>query len=221
MENIQNNEVQEVRSLPRIGSPAPKFEAVTTHGNLSLDDYKGSWLILFSHPADFTPVCTTEFIGFQEIYPELKELNTELLGLSIDSVHSHIAWVRNIEEKFDTKIEFPVIADLSMDVAEKYGMIMPDESDTEASRAVFVIDDKQIVRAVIYYPLTTGRNMDEMLRLVKALQTSDEHKVATPADWREGDRVIVPPALTQDGAAERLDDKNMECVDFYFCTREL
>src|SRR5690625_4529700 len=220
-ELLQNQVTEEVRSLPRIGSPAPQFEAVTTHGELKLEDYKGSWVILFSHPADFTPVCTTEFIGFQEIYPELREMNTELLGLSIDSVHSHIAWVRNIEEKFGTKIEFPVIADLSMDVAGKYGMIMPDESDTEASRAVFVIDDKQIVRAVIYYPLSTGRNMDEMLRLVKALQTADEHKVATPADWREGDRVIVPPALTQDGAAERMEDKNMECVDFYFCTRDL
>lgn len=211
----------EIRSLPRIGSPAPNFEAVTTHGNLSLNDYKGKWVILFSHPADFTPVCTTEFIGFQKISPQLKELNTELLGLSIDSVHSHIAWVRNIEEKFDVKIEFPVIADLSMDVAEKYGMIMPDESSTEASRAVFVIDDKQVVRAIIYYPLSTGRNMDEMVRLVKALQTHDEHKVATPADWQEGDRVIVPPAKTQAEADERMNDDSIECVDFYFCTKEL
>lgn len=212
---------QEVRSLPRIGSPAPQFEAVTTHGNLKLEDYKGSWVILFSHPADFTPVCTTEFIGFQKIYPQLKEMNTELLGLSIDSVHSHIAWVRNIEEKFGTKIEFPVIADLSMDVAEKYGMIMPEESSTEASRAVFVIDDKQVVRAVIYYPLSTGRNMDEMVRLVKALQTADEHQIATPADWQEGDRVIVPPSPTQEGADARMKDDSIECVDFYFCTKEL
>lgn len=222
MSEVQNNQVeQEVRSLPRIGSPAPQFEALTTHGELKLEDYKGSWVILFSHPADFTPVCTTEFIGFQKISPQLKEMNTELLGLSIDSVHSHIAWVRNIEEKFGTKIEFPVIADLSMDVAEKYGMIMPDESSTEASRAVFVIDDKQIVRAVIYYPLSTGRNMDEMVRLVKALQTADEHQVATPADWQEGDRVIVPPAGTQEGSEERMNDDSMECVDFYFCTKEL
>lgn len=221
MKQTENVVVEDVRSLPRIGSPAPQFEAVTTHGNLKLEDYKGNWLILFSHPADFTPVCTTEFVGFQNIYPQLRELNTELLGLSIDSVHSHIAWVRNIEENFDTKIEFPVIADLSMDVAEKYGMIMPDESSTEASRAVFVIDDQQIVRAVIYYPLSTGRNMDEMVRLVKALQTADEHNVATPADWEEGDKVIVPPALTQDGAAERMEDKNMECIDFYFCKRDL
>lgn len=223
MSEVQNNQVQDQQpqSLPRIGSPAPQFTAPTTHGELKLEDYKGSWVILFSHPADFTPVCTTEFIGFQKIYPELKEMNTELLGLSIDSVHSHIAWVRNIEEKFGTKIEFPVIADLSMDVAGKYGMIMPDESSTEASRAVFVIDDKQVVRAVIYYPLSTGRNMDEMLRLVKALQTSDEHQVATPADWREGDRVIIPPAGTQEGSEARMNDDSIECVDFYFCTKEL
>lgn len=214
-------ETEAVRSLPRIGSPAPNFEAVTTHGTLQLEDYKGSWVILFSHPADFTPVCTTEFVGFQNIYPQLREMNTELLGLSIDSVHSHIAWVRNIEKNFDTKIEFPVIADLTMDVAGKYGMIMPDESSTETSRAVFVIDDKQVVRAIIYYPLSTGRNMDEMVRLVKALQTADEHQVATPADWREGDKVIVPPALTQEGADERMKDDSIECVDFYFCKKQL
>lgn len=221
MTQEQTNLVQEVRSLPRIGSPAPQFEAVTTHGKIKLEDYEGSWLILFSHPADFTPVCTTEFIGFQKIYPQLKAMNTELLGLSIDSVNSHIAWIRNIEEKFGVKIEYPVIADLTMEVAEKYGMIMPEESSTEASRAVFVIDDRQIVRAIIYYPLSTGRNMDEILRLVKALQTTDEHGVATPADWREGDRVIVPPAQTTEGAEERMNDGNLECVDFYFCTKQL
>ena len=218
MEEIKREE-QVVRSLPRIGSKAPQFEAVTTHGTLRLEDYKGNWLILFSHPADFTPVCTTEFIGFQEIYPELRKLNTELLGLSIDSVNSHIAWVRNIEEKFGVKIEFPVIADLNKDVAEKYGMIMPEESSTEASRAVFVIDDKQVIRAIIYYPLSTGRNMDEMIRLVKALQATDKHKIATPANWQEGDKVIVPPATTQEGAEARMNDDSLECVDFYFCKK--
>ncbi len=220
LENIQQTE-EVGQALPSIGSPAPKFEAVTTHGTKSLDDYKGKWVILFSHPADFTPVCTTEFIGFQEIYPQLREMNTELLGLSIDSVHSHIAWVRNIEEKFGTKIEFPVIADLSMDVAGKYGMIMPEESSTEASRAVFVIDDQQVVRAIIYYPLSTGRNMDEMVRLVRALQTTDEHHVATPADWQEGDKVIVPPVATQEEADKRMKDESMDCVDFYFCKKDL
>ncbi|MDD8014622.1 MAG: peroxiredoxin, partial [Acidobacteriota bacterium] len=148
--------------LPRIGSPAPQFEAVTTHGVLKLEDFKGGWLIIFSHPADFTPVCTTEFIGFSEIHPKLREMNVELMGLSIDSVYSHIAWARNIEEKFGKKISFPIIADLDKQVATLYGMIMPGESKTETSRAVFVIDDKQIIRAIIYYPPSTGRNMDEI-----------------------------------------------------------
>lgn len=214
-------EAAEVRSLPRIGSKAPDFEAQTTHGTLRLSDYKGNWVILFSHPADFTPVCTTEFVGFQKIYPKLRELNTELLGLSIDSVHSHIAWVRNIKEKFGVDIEFPVIADLNKEVAQKYGMIMPEESSTETSRAVFVIDDKQVVRAIIYYPLSTGRNMDEMVRLVTALQTTDEHNIATPADWKKGDKVIVPPATTAELAEERVKDDSVECVDWYFCKKEL
>lgn len=218
-EEIKVQEVNE--GLPRIGSPAPQFEVVTTHGTIQLSDYKGSWLILFSHPADFTPVCTTEFMAFQDIYPQLRELNTELLGLSIDSVHSHIAWVRNIEEKFGVKIEFPVIADLNKDVAIKYGMIMPGESDTATSRAVFVIDPNQVVRAIIYYPLSTGRNMSEILRLVKALQTTDQHGVATPANWNSGEKVIVPPAATQEVAEERMKDERMECVDWYFCKKEI
>ena len=222
MTELNNNEVVvEVRSLPRIGSPAPAFTAKTTHGEIKLEDYKGQWLILFSHPADFTPVCTTEFIGFQNMYPQLREMNTELLGLSIDSVHSHIAWVRNIEEKFGVKIEFPVIADLSMDVAHKFGMIMPDESDTETSRAVFIMDPEQTVRAIIYYPSAIGRDMNEIFRLLTALQTADEHSIATPANWQEGDRVIVPPAPTQELAAERMDNPEYECKDFYFCTKQL
>ncbi|WP_216827580.1 peroxiredoxin [Alkalihalobacterium elongatum] len=218
-EEIKVQEVNE--GLPRIGSPAPQFESVTTHGTIQLSDYKGSWVILFSHPADFTPVCTTEFMAFQEIYPQLRELNTELLGLSIDSVHSHIAWVRNVEEKFGVKIEFPVIADLNKDVAMKYGMIMPGESDTSTSRAVFVIDPNQVVRAIIYYPLSAGRNMDEILRLIESLQTSDEHGVATPANWRKGEKVIVPPAATQEMAEERMKEEGIECVDWYFCKKEL
>jgi len=167
MSNQPIDAVQSLPSLPRIGDLAPQFEAVTTHGPIKLEDYKGTWLVLFSHPADFTPVCTTEFIAFQQIYPRLKELNTELLGLSVDSLPAHIAWTRNIEEKSGVKIEFPVIADLSRQVAIKYGMIHPNESSTETNRAVFVIDDKQKIRAIIYYPLTTGRNMDEIVRLVK------------------------------------------------------
>ena len=219
--NNVSEEKVEVRSLPRIGSKAPDFEAVTTHGTIKLSDYKDSWLILFSHPADFTPVCTTEFVGFQKIYPQLREMNTELLGLSIDSVHSHIAWVRNIKKNFDVDIEFPVIADLDMNVAGKYGMIMPEESSTEASRAVFVINDKQVVRAIIYYPLSTGRNMDEMVRLVTALQATDKHSIATPADWKKGDKVIVPPATTTELAEERANDDSLECIDWYLCKKDL
>lgn len=219
MENNQEN--LKPFSLPRIGSPAPQFEIATTHGTLKLEDFKGSWVIMFSHPADFTPVCTTEFLAFAEIHPKLREMNCELIGLSIDSVYSHIAWVRNIEEKFGKKIEFPVIADLNKEVANLYGMIMPGESKTETSRCVFVIDDKQIIRAIIYYPLTTGRNMDEILRLIQALQTTDKHKVATPANWRPGDKVIIPPPATQEMAEERVKDKTLECKDWYFCKKEL
>jgi peroxiredoxin (alkyl hydroperoxide reductase subunit C) len=207
-------------SLPRLGAPAPSFEAETTHGTLKLEDFEGSWVILFSHPADFTPVCTTEFIAFAKIAPELKKRKVELIGLSIDSTYSHIAWVRNIEEKFGVKIPFPIIADLDKKVASAYGMIMPGESKTETSRCVFVIDDKAVVRAMVYYPLTTGRNMDELLRLVDALQTSDRLGVATPANWRPGEKVIVPPPRTTEDAAARV-EAGYECVDWYFCKKSV
>lgn len=220
-ENTIISQQEEVNSLPRIGSNAPQFEAETSQGTLRLSDYEGSWLILFSHPADFTPVCTSEFIGFQEIYPQLRGLNTELLGLSVDSVSSHVAWIRNIKEKFGVELEFPIIADLNKEVAQKYGMIMPEESSTETARAVFVIDDKQVVRAIIYYPLSTGRNMQEILRLVKALQTVAEHNVATPANWQEGDAVIIPPAKTTELAEERMNDNSIDCIDWYYCTKKL
>jgi peroxiredoxin (alkyl hydroperoxide reductase subunit C) len=214
-------QVQQTPSLPRLGAPAPQFEAVTTLGTLKLEDFKGSWLVLFSHPADFTPVCTTEFVAFAKIHPKLRELNCELMGLSIDSVYSHIAWVRNIEEKLGQKITFPVIADLDRKVATLYGMVMPGESKTETSRCVFIIDDKQMLRAMVYYPLTTGRNMDEILRVIQALQTSDKHGVATPANWRPGDKVIVPPANNQELAEQRTKDPNLECKDWYFCMKEI
>jgi peroxiredoxin (alkyl hydroperoxide reductase subunit C) len=216
----QISEMQE-RRMPKLGEPAPQFETVTTFGKIKLEDFKGSWLILFSHPADFTPVCTTEFMAFAQIHPKLREMNCELMGLSIDSVYSHIAWVRNIEEKLGQKISFPVIADLNKEVASLYGMVMPGESKTETSRCVFVIDDKQKLRAMIYYPLTTGRNMDEILRLIQALQTTDKHGVATPANWRPGDKVIVPPPNTQEMAEERVKDKGVECKDWYFCRKNL
>jgi len=207
-------------SLPRLGMPAPPFQAETTHGTIRLADFAGSWLILFSHPADFTPVCTTELVAFAQIAPELRKRNVELLGLSIDSTYSHIAWMRTIEEKFRVKIPFPVIADLNKEIATLYGMIMPGESKTETSRCVFVIDPNGILRAMIYYPLTTGRNTDEILRLIDALQTTDKHGVATPANWRSGDKVILPPPKTIEGAAERL-KAGYECTDWFFCKKEL
>ncbi len=208
-------------TFPRIGDPAPQFEAVTTFGPLKLSDFKGKWLIMFSHPADFTPVCTTEFIAFAEIHGKLRELNCELLGLSIDSVYSHIAWARTVEEKFGRKLTFPIIADLDKNVASLYGMIMPGDSKTETSRCVFVIDLEQTIRAIIYYPLSTGRNMDEILRLIQALQTTDKHGVATPANWRPGDKVIVPPPRTQKGAEERVREKGIECTDWFFSKKNL
>lgn len=208
-------------TFPRIGDPAPQFEAVTTFGPLKLSDFQGKWLIMFSHPADFTPVCTTEFIAFAEIHGKLRELNCELLGLSIDSVYSHIAWARTVEEKFGRKLTFPIIADLGKNVASLYGMIMPGDSKTETSRCVFVIDPEQTIRAIIYYPLSTGRNMDEILRLIQALQTTDKHGVATPANWRPGDKVIVPPPRTQKAAEERVKEKGIECTDWFFSKKNL
>jgi peroxiredoxin (alkyl hydroperoxide reductase subunit C) len=206
--------------LPRLNEAAPAFDAITTHGNLRLADFEGRWLILFSHPADFTPVCTTEFIAFAEIFPELQKRGVDLIGLSVDSVYSHIAWVRAIEEKMGVKIPFPIIADLNKDVASAYGMIMPGASTTEAVRCVFFIDPKGILRAMLYYPLTTGRNMQEILRVVDALQTSDQHNVATPANWKPGEKVIIPAPKTQDGAEARLNE-GYECLDWYLCKKSL
>jgi len=221
MDNSVSTQVPTSVSLPRVGDPAPQFTADTTFGILKLEDFKGSWLILFSHPADFTPVCTTEFIAFAEIQPELRKLNCELMGLSIDSVYSHIAWALNVKEKLGVEIRFPIIADLNKEVATLYGMINPGESKTETSRAVFVIDDKQVVRAIIYYPLTTGRNMQEILRLVKALQTTDAHGVATPANWEPGQKVIMPPPKTVEDAEARMAQEGLECKDWYFCKKDI
>ncbi|MDA8169360.1 MAG: peroxiredoxin [Nitrospiraceae bacterium] len=207
--------------LPRLGEPAPQFEAVTTHGKIRLEDFKGSWLILFSHPADFTPVCTTEFMGFARLHPKLREMNCELMGLSIDSIYSHIAWIRNIEQNLGQKITFPIIADSGRQIASLYGMIMPGESRTETVRCVFIIDDRQTLRAMLYYPLTTGRNMDEIVRMVEALQITDEFGVATPANWQPGGDVIVPPPNTQELAEERVADKEVQCKDWYFCQKKI
>jgi peroxiredoxin (alkyl hydroperoxide reductase subunit C) len=209
-----------VVSLPRINEPAPEFVAKTTHGEIKLSDLKGKWVILFSHPADFTPVCTTEFMAFAKLNDKFQELGCQVIGLSIDSIHSHVAWVRNIEEKLGVVIPFPVIADLDMKVAKAYGMLHPSASDTSAVRSVFFIDPEGTMRAMIYYPLSNGRNFDEIMRLLIAMQTSDANKCATPADWRPGDKVIVPPPATQQAAAKRLDE-GYECIDWYLCFRDL
>lgn len=216
---MDNLSVVETR-LPRINEPAPDFEANTTHGIKKLSDYKGKWLVLFSHPADFTPVCTTEFMAFAKRHKDFKAANTELLGLSIDSQYAHIAWVRNINEKFGVDISFPIIEDLSMKVARAYGMIHPGAANTSAVRATFVIDDKGILRAMLYYPMTNGRSVEEILRLVKSLQTSDEHNVATPEAWQPGDKVIVPPPANVREAQLR-EEAGYECVDWYFCKKAI
>jgi peroxiredoxin (alkyl hydroperoxide reductase subunit C) len=191
--------------LPRLNEPAPDFQALTTHGLKRLSDYTdaGKWVLLFSHPADFTPVCTTEFVAFSRLEPEFARRGVQLLGLSIDSVHAHLAWTRDIAENLGVEVPFPIIADLDMKVAQLYGMIHPGASATSAVRAVFIIDPKRVLRAMIYYPLTTGRNMDELLRVIDALQITDAHGVSTPAGWQPGDEVIVPaPATTEELAME-------------------
>lgn len=205
-------------SLPRLNEAAPGFEAKTTHGPRKLADYKGKWLILFSHPGDFTPVCTTEFIAFARNFDRFKSLNCDLLGLSIDSNFSHIAWVRNIEEKFGVHVPFPIIDDLSMKVANAYGMIQPGASDTSAVRATFLIDPAGKLRAMVYYPLSNGRSIEEFLRILQALQTSDKDGVATPEGWKPGEAVLVPPPPTQE-AAEARKDAGDAYMDWYFSKR--
>ncbi len=212
-------EIENTTGLPRLNEPAPQFDAPTTQGRKTLKDYEGKWLVLFSHPADFTPVCTTEFMAFAKAADQFAELNTELLGLSIDSHYSHIAWVRNIEEKFGVTIPFPIIADLSMEVAHSFGMVHPGASDTSAVRATFVIDPQGVLRAMLYYPMTNGRSVDEILRLVQSLQTSTEHGVATPENWQPGDQVIVPPPATAEEAAKRAQSDEYDCTDWYFCKK--
>lgn len=222
--------VAPVAGMPRIGDTAPSFTAQTTQGEINFPaDYLGKWVILFSHPADFTPVCTSEFMTFASMQQEFAAYHTELVGLSVDGLYSHIAWLRTIRDKIsfrdmkDVEVTFPLIDDVSMRVAQMYGMIMPGEDSTKAVRAVFVVDPTGRIRAIIYYPLSLGRNFDELLRVIKALQTTDHFAVATPADWRPGDRVIVPPAGSCGTAEERMGGRvdGVECEDWFFCTREL
>ena len=221
----QNNTVNR---MPLIGDDAPAFEAVTTQGTIHFpEDYKGKWVILFSHPADFTPVCTTEFMTFGSMMEEFKALNTELIGLSVDSLYAHIAWLRKIQElewngKKGIEITFPLIEDIRMEVAHKYGMMQPGASNTQAVRAVFIIDPKAKVRTILYYPLSTGRNFGEIKRIVQALQKADADQCATPADWRPGDDVIVPTAGSCGTARERMENQNDEqyCLDWFLCFRK-
>jgi len=210
-----------LKPIPRIGDPAPDFEVMTTHGMKKLSDYRGSWVILFSHPADFTPVCTTEMVGFAQMNDEFEKRGAKLLGLSIDSIHAHMAWIENIRQKFNIELPFPIIADLDMQVASLYGMVHPGASSTAAVRAVFFIDPEGIIQALIYYPLTNGRNLDEILRLLDSLQTSRAHQVATPANWKKGERVIEPPPKTVEELHKRRETDYPEKVDFYLVKKDL
>lgn len=216
-------------SMPRIGDKAPAFKAVTTQGEINFpEQFAGSWVILFSHPADFTPVCTSEFMTFASMEEQFEKANCKLVGLSVDGLYSHIAWLRTIKEKIEyrgmknVEVRFPLIEDITMEVAKKYGMIQPGESSTKAVRAVFIIDPKGVIRAIIYYPLSLGRNFDELYRALIALQTADAFSVATPADWRPGDDVIVPTAGSCGVAKERMEkQEEMTCHDWFFCTKKL
>jgi len=214
-------EEEKIVTMPRIGDKAPDFKATTTYGPIQFSEFnKGSWVVLFSHPADFTPVCTTEMTGFAVNHEEFKKLNTKLMGLSIDSIHSHMAWVNNVKKNTGVLFDFPIIADIDMKVSKLYGMLQPNESETAAVRAVFFIDPNEKIRLVMYYPLNVGRNMNEIIRVLKALQTSDKHKVAMPLDWQPGDKVIVPPPKTVDAMEER-EKSNYEMVDFYLAKKDL
>lgn len=217
-------------SMPRIGEKAPEFTASTTQGKINFpSDYNGKWIILFSHPADFTPICTSEFMTFGKMQKEFDDLNCQLVGLSIDGLSSHIAWLRTIKEKIQYKgmknidIQFPLIDDIKMEIANKYGMIQPNASDTKAVRAVFFIDPEETIRAIIYYPLNLGRNFDELKRVIIGLQTADKFKVALPADWRPGDEVVVPAPATMEAANKRAEnpEEGMTCYDWFFCTKKL
>jgi len=227
---METNQEPISAAMPRIGDKAPSFTAKTTQGVINFpEDYAGKWKILFSHPADFTPVCTSEFMTFASMQDQFDALNCQLVGLSVDGLYSHIAWLRTIKEKIeyrgmkDVEVTFPLIEDITMEVAKKYGMIQPNENTTQAVRAVFFIDPAGIIRTIIYYPLSLGRNFDELKRILMGLQTADEFGVALPADWRPGDEVIVPTAGSCGVAKERMEskDEDVHCYDWFFCTRKL
>ena len=221
-------EQNQVNRMPLIGDKAPEFKAVTTQGEINFPaDFNGKWVILFSHPADFTPVCTTEFMTFASMMEDFEKLNVQLVGLSVDSLYAHIAWLRKIQELEwkglkNINVTFPLVEDIKMEVAKKYGMIQPNQSNTQAVRAVFIIDPKGIIRTILYYPLSTGRNFDEIKRIVLALQKTDKDNCATPADWRPGDDVIIPPAGSCGTAKDRRESKDdsMYCLDWFMCFKK-
>ena len=213
---------QEMYSMPRIGDTAPDFEAVTTKGPIQMSEFaKDKWTVMFSHPADFTPVCTTEMSGFALRKGEFDALNTELLGLSIDSIHAHLGWVQNVRETTGVYFDFPIIADIDMKVSKRYGMLQPNESETAAVRAVFFIDPSKKIRLIMYYPLNVGRNMDEILRALEALQISDKYKVALPLDWKKGDKVICPAPKSLNDLNARLADNSVEKVTWYLAKKSI
>ena len=212
-------------NLPKIGDAAPDFKAVTTQsGDMTFSEWQGKdWVVLFSHPADFTPVCSTELMEFGRRSEDFKNLSTKLIGISVDSIHSHLAWLQNMKEKMGAEIPFPMIADIDMKVSQAYGMIHPGASATATIRAVFIIDPKRVVRALLYYPMNAGRNVDEIIRLVTALQTADKYSVATPVNWKPGEKVVVPPPKKVEEVKERESHKGKDYVyqDFYLCMKEL
>jgi len=214
--------MSELRSLPRIGDPAPEFTAQTTQGEVTLSAWQeGKWVVLFSHPADFTPVCSTELTEFGRRYKEFEQRGVKLIGISVDSIHSHLAWHQNLTKILGVTLPYPIIADSTRAVSELYGMIHPGASATVTVRALFVIDPKRVVRALIYYPLNIGRNVEEVLRVVDALQTADKNGVACPVNWKPGDKVIVPPPKTEKEVADRLALQNVERLDFYLTKKSL
>ena len=209
-------------SLPKIGDTAPDFTAVTTQSPaMRFSEWQGdSWVVLFSHPADFTPVCSTELAEFARRSADFAAMNTKLIGLSVDSIHSHLAWLQNLREKLGVEIPYPLIADIDTNVSQLYGMIHPGASATATVRAVFIIDPKRIIRALVYYPMNAGRNVDEILRVTQALQTADQYACALPVNWKPGDKVVVPPPKQVADVKERLSHTDYEVKDFYLCLRE-
>ena len=215
--------MSEERGLPRIGDPAPDFSAVTTQQiDFSFSAWQGqNWVVFFSHPADFTPVCTTELVAFTQLNDQFRARGVKLIGLSVDSIHAHLAWIQNMQEKMGVMIPFPMIADADMKIARLYGMVHPNASSTATVRAVFIIDPKRIIRALVYYPLNAGRSVNEILRLVTALQTTDHFACSTPANWQEGEKVVVPPPKTVQEVEKSMGQSEYEFQDFYLAMKDI